>query len=626
MEENKEEISTSIKSSNISSNANLEVSQPDLKILLNEKSTFERGIIEAYKQNNSIDIMIKLNISYDEIQFYIKDILNSKGNKYILNKNILDKLGRIIERKYFNVNLLISKIFENLLEPSNLGILSNDINILISFSNMIINLLDIITNSSHSIKLEKKCSYFLNYLLTNKIFTLQEEQIETIENLINSFPSRNNSNIYKNFKDKQNTIISYCESITVDDKIEGIIQLMEAFGDTYSLEEQFDLLFDYCPQIIKAIINKPNPENRKAYFQLGNFIISMLYSYKFKLSIETSMKTTSHSKSIFLLDLSSNNEKDKKKIQLYKSNTNHSMIDLLFLKGKSYELTNQKDLLFKSENLFSICYMIINALCIYEDIFDLQFVSYLLLKKIYFIFPQFRDNIEDLIAYVLVNICCFKLPQERDNTIECRQFLHYLLNSENNEQLKLKLNKKISSKGNLINIDLESNIPFDKETIEFDILNFSDFNLRVGYPNYIYIEAGNEHSKYLEIEHKYSLIYLGFATQFYDINFHLLKYCPNVNNDDVIYDEDDPTDKGHFVEIFKLEKIDCSELPVKIILFVKDPGIYKIVFSNNYSWINEKIIRYRISILKPLSEINIENENNVINENDENKIDINPSI
>ena len=58
MEENKEEISTSIKSSNISSNANLEVSQPDLKILLNEKSTFERGIIEAYKQNNSIDVGI----------------------------------------------------------------------------------------------------------------------------------------------------------------------------------------------------------------------------------------------------------------------------------------------------------------------------------------------------------------------------------------------------------------------------------------------------------------------------------------------------------------------------------------------------------------------------------------
>ncbi len=622
MEENKEEISTSMKSSN----ANLEVSQQDLKILLNEKSTFERGIIEAYKQNNSIDIINKLNISYDEIQFYIKDILNSKGTKYILNKNILDKLGRIIERKYFNVNLIISKIFENLLEPFNLKILSNDINILISFSNMIINILDITTNSSYSINLEKKCSYFLNYLLTNKIFVLQEEQIEKIQYLINSFPSRNNSNIYKNFKDKQNTIISYCESITVDDKIEGIIQLMEAFGDTYSLEEQFDLLFDYCPQIIKAIINKPNPENRKAYFQLGNFIISMLYSYKFKLNIETSVKTTSHSKSIFLLDLSSNEEKDKKKINLFKSNTNNSMIDLLFLKGKSYELTNQKDLLFKSENLFSICYMIINALCIYEDIFDLQFVCYLLLKKIYFIFPQFRDNIEDLIAYVLVNICCFKSPQERNNTIECRQFLHYLLNSDDNEQLKLKLNKKISSKGNLINIELESNIPFDKETIEFDILNFSDFNLRVGYPNYIYIEAGNEYSKYLEIEHKFSLIYLGFATQFYDINFHLLKYCPNVNNDDIIYDEDDPTDKGHFVEIFKLEKIDCSELPVKIILFVKAPGIYKIVFSNNYSWINEKIIRYRISILKPLSEIKIENENNNINENEDNKIDINPSI
>jgi Fe-S-cluster containining protein len=612
------ESSSSTKMEYQDSKIYLDITDKEKKTLSNEKSTFERGIVEAFKQNNSIDTIKKLNISYDEIKFYVKEVINSKGTKFILNRNILDKLGRIIERKYFNVNLFISKIFVNLLESSNYDLLSNNINLLIAFSNLTINVLDIISSTSNSINLEKKISSFLNYLLNNNSFQLQEEQKETIENLINNFPTRNNSEIYKNFKDKKDIIISYCQSITVDDKIEGIYQLMEAFGDTYSLEEQFDLLFDYCPQIFKALINKPNPENRKAYFQLGNFISSMFYSHKFKIKIDNSIKITSHSKSLFLLDLCSNELNDKNKIKLFKSKSNYSMMDLYFLNGTSFELTNQKDLLFKSENLFSICYLVINALCIYESIFDLQYVCYLLLKKIYLVFPQFRDNIEDLIVYVLINICSFTSNEERKNTIECRQFLHYLL-KEGNEQLKLKLNNKINSKGKTINIQLEEKVSFEKEIIEFDYLNFSDFNLRVGYPNYIYIDAGNEYSKYLEIDNKFSLIYLGFATQYYDISFHLLKYCPNIINDNINYDENDLTDNGRFVEVFKLDKSECNDLPVKIILFVKEPGIYKILFDNGYSWINGKIIRYRISILKPLSEINIDN---VFMEKEDNNINI----
>ena len=60
---------------------------------------------------------------------------------------------------------------------------------------------------------------------------------------------------------------------------------------------------------------------------------------------------------------------------------------------------------------------------------------------------------------------------------------------------------------------------------------------------------------------------------------------------------------------------------------MKNPGIYKVIFDNKYSWFNSKLIRYRLSVLKEngdRNEININNNNieNII-ENNINKDDTN---
>ena len=59
---------------------------------------------------------------------------------------------------------------------------------------------------------------------------------------------------------------------------------------------------------------------------------------------------------------------------------------------------------------------------------------------------------------------------------------------------------------------------------------------------------------------------------------------------------------NHFVEInYRL-----GEVPVKILIFIEETGIYKIIFENNISWFAGKEIRCRINILKPLNN----NDNN----------------
>jgi len=623
MEESNNTIDMSISKNKINQeNISLNVSPNNTE----DKSTFERKIIEAFRQENAYECMKKLTIAYDEIKFYIKDIKSSNGKNFILNRNLLDKLNRLVERKYFNINILIGKIFNDLLETSNFDILSNDTNLLIQLSNQILNNLEIIKTTNISLNLEKKCSTFLNYLLKNTKINLDDEQKEILQELLNSFPSKFNSESYKNFNTIKDNIIQYCQSEQLENKIEGIDLLISNFNNTFSIHEQFDLLFQYVTQIIKSLINKPNINYKKAYFQLGNFITCMLYSIKFRIIIEKkdNLEMNINSKSIFLFDNIKEDEKENQNIHLQNSNTDKSMNDLSFLNNCLFELTEQKDILIKSEKIIPICLLILNALIIYDKLFDLQYVCFLLLKKIYFIFPQYKKKIEDLIIKNLINLCIYQKKEERLNTIECRQFLHYLLNNEEDEDLKSKLNKAIEEKGNSINIELEENILYDKTIVEYENLNFSNFNLRIAYPYLSIIEAGNQFSKYIEIDNPNSLIYIGVATNNYDINVKLFKYCPNITNEYNYYD--DSNDNIHFIEIYKIERIDCSEIPLKIILFCKEKGIYKLVFDNSYSWFNSKTVRYRLSVLKLINEINdIKNIDNLGNQEND-KIEVNVQI
>ncbi len=130
---------------------------------------------------------------------------NLAKRKFVLNKNILDKFSRILERKLFNVNILIAKIFDNLLEPENFEILSDDFNMLINFSNEVLNLLDTIKSTLVAPRLSQRCYSFLQFLIKSN--RLSEEQAESINEIIVNFPLRNSSETFKNVIFTINNII-----------------------------------------------------------------------------------------------------------------------------------------------------------------------------------------------------------------------------------------------------------------------------------------------------------------------------------------------------------------------------------------------------------------------------------
>ena len=138
--------------------------------VLNPKNNFEQLIVDLYQKIQNIQ---KYNKEIKEIFNNIMDLIRSNNN-IILTKNILDKLNRISNYKDKNIITLIAKIYINLLKKNNLFVMENDNVILINFINNIINLNNILEETTLKIRMESaKISYLQK---VSKNYILEQEQ------------------------------------------------------------------------------------------------------------------------------------------------------------------------------------------------------------------------------------------------------------------------------------------------------------------------------------------------------------------------------------------------------------------------------------------------------------------
>ena len=597
--------------------------EDSVKLEIQEKSVFERAIIEAFKQFKVSDVYEKLSIAYSELPLYITEIkkenTQEKNKRFILNLNIIDKIGRIMERNYVNINILISKIYDILLEQENLNILSDNSNILIILSNQIMTILEIIKSCHNYQELTEKSINYMTYLTDNSDKFLSQEQSEIIINLQNQLSSKLKSEAFVNFQNNHlKDILTLCKSEYAEEKEKGIENLSTYFSKLNSLNEQFELLCLFGEDIIKAVISKPNPILIETYYKLCYFFISFLYNflYKIKLSpFENETKANIDDLNInklneqyYILDSMEENIEipDNLYVTQYHGKEYHNM---KILNQALYELDSVKKILLKHTRIFSLATSLLNCLILFQDSFKAQFACFLILKRLYFIFPKYLNEISDLIVTNLINLISFneKIVEEYKDIFE--PFLIYLI-QKGEENLKNKLIERLNKikhelKKDYLNIENNNNLDIEKNNVESDIIYINNFNLNIGCPINIEISAGDEEEKIIDVKYPNSLLYIGFNLSYYDINFHLIKYCPNIDFSLMSNEKSEKKiqyeDQKFFYEIFKLDKSKGA----KIILFIKNPGIYKIIFDNRYSWFNAKLIRYRCTILKEVNNLAI---------------------
>lgn len=543
---------------------------------------FERAIIEAYKQDSNKLILEKLIIAYDEIKILIKELndhnkreVNEKNefddkhySNFILNSNIIDKLRRLVKREHFCVKMVIAKIYDKLLEEEFLFI-SDDIDILIQFINDILILIEDLKSTNIISSLQIKCLKLLDFLKNNE--SINSDQKIVIIDLIKNLPIKLSSEECLNFDESY--ILSFLKSDNLSMKQEGISLLMEIFSKFNSLEEQFQILSKNIPKILKQVLHKPDLKYKDLYFQIGHFLCSMIYNFSF--NIDSNLEK---------FDWNSNNIYFMKDELLIKS---HFKEKFNFLNNLKYELTNQKDVLLNSNFVLNLCLQVTRTISVFENVFDIQYVCFVILKRLYFTFPQERHLFNDDIIVILINICQFNGEIELKNSEDCKYFIKYLLKNDNSD-LNKKLIFKLEDKSILISEKFNN-----CQNCKYENLKLTDFNLRIGFPMLLNIEAGKEEFKYIEIKDNFSLVYIGFANQANDINFKILKYI-------------EANEKSYFKEIFKINKYDGTENPLKVIILISEPCFLKVIWDNTYSWITNKKLRIRISVLKPQEYINIE--------------------
>ena len=511
----------------------------------------------------------------------------------------------------------------------NLPLLSDNPIILINLSNELMIILEIIKTCDNYNELIKKSINYMKYLINNSEKYLSEEQTEIINNLLSVLNEKIVSPVYTNFKNNfQIDILSFCKGETAEEKEKGLENLNTYFLKLNSLNEQFDLLCEYGQDIIKGIISQPNPSLIDIYYKLSYFIISFLYNFIYKIKLSPNENSS-------VLNLNNNENKKKINEQYYILDSMEENIELsenlyvTIYKEKEYhkmkgidktlyELDDVKKILLNHTSVFSLCISILNCLILFEESFKSQFACFFILKRLYFIFPKNRNELEDLISTSLINLVSFDDEVVKESKEIYESFLLYLLqNGEENLKTKLKdrlEKKKDKIKKDYMNINEEN---LEKINVESDDIFICDFNLHIGCPTNLEILAGDEEERLIEVKYPNSILYLGFNLPYYDINFHLIKYCPNINNSLSSNEKNEQKieyeDHQHFYEIFKLEKTQSA----KIILFIRSPGIYKVIFDNKYSWFTAKIIRYRFTVLKELIGLNLSSSNS----NDEIKIE-----
>ena len=525
----------------------------------NNKSEFEHCIIEVYKILSGYYIKENkeknLNIKLCEIEMRKALDICQKNSKINLNKNILDKISRIIHHNKINILLILSQIFIVLMQKETLFEKKSDINNIISFLNEICNLNKILQETYIGYKLHTISQKFIEKIISE--FNFELEQISAIKNLINL-----NTQKMKSVKLKLNSFE------------EMSISLYDLLLNQESHLMQYKLIMDNFNYII-GMINQVDLDEKNSlenYIELGKIFAFLLYNKKYVIFLK---KQSSESEGVIKL--------------FFDGKENHYLFNII--EGEKFFIESEYEI---EEMREKICELVLKYIEKYQgvnNIYEFQYVLYVLAKRVFFLFEgKFRNKIEPIIAEIMINLCFYKI-----NSIEeIKIFIKEILKSDNDIYLNLKnllqrkidfiqmnpnfqLNKNNNSKKN------SENYSTNIENISNEALFLLEGDLKLGYFLSRKIKNGEYFNFYVELKEPFSL----------------LDFCANIEEYNIKLSIIDLTNDKYLI---KNIEINAFSSPYKICLFFTRPVICKFIFDNTYSWIRDKNIKYKVNVFYPQKE------------------------
>ena len=594
--------------------SNLSSLKTEILELLNKNKSDKIEVNQVVENFNKINH--NLTIFYNELDKLSQEKPLEENeelkNFSLIDQNFLDYLEVYIPKSLrYEINYSLMEFYNVLFNIKYFMILNNtkiseQESIMIHFCNNSLKTINNFRGSPFFQLLIRKAHLYLNYLFQKK------KNLRTVlTELINGFSIPHTIN-FKEFKNnlEKSEILTKCDSLSCKQKEEGIDLLANLISEGVTFAEQFELLTLSGPDIINTLLKSPSDEYAKAYGRFGNLLCSLLYNTKYKITLDPELLKPKDNQNLtndnnvvksnfntetenFKLtgNLTVGENYGKKKQEnldeeenVYK-NVSYILEDKVveiadlnnnfnFLEKKNFELTFQKELLELNEQIVEICLLYVDLIIQYNRIFPLQYISYLILRRIYFIFPKYISNIGDKIIKALSNLSKFQGQFEWNTSLESRQFAYYLLLNDKN------LSQKITS--------VTAVAPYD---IRYQMFLMQKTNLSIGFNNWVTVFNGKMVERKIEVMKKNTLVYIS-------VNMTEEDYDKDIN---ILVDKFD-YEKNFWNNILNQEDVEFSEGLRKIIIFSKEPGLYRIIFDNTDSWFAHKNILFRIVYLKQVDD------------------------
>jgi hypothetical protein len=591
-------------------------------------SSLKSEIIELLNQNKSDKIEVnqivenfnKVNLNLTKFYNELDKISEEKPlaeneeikNFSLIDQNFLDYIQVYIPKSLrYEINYSIMEFFNKLFNIKYFMILNNtnkseQESIMVHFCNDSLKIINNFRGSPFFQLLIRKAHLYLNYLFQKK------KNLRTVlTELLNGFSIPHTIN-FKEFKNNlsKGEILSKCDSLSCKQKEEGIDLLANLISEGVTFAEQFELLTLSGPDIINTLLKSPSDEYAKAYGRFGNLLCSLLYNTKYCITLDPELlkpkdnQNLSNDNDVVKSNFSTETENfkltgnltvgenygKKKEENADEEENNYKNVtyilddkvitmedltkDFNFLEKKKFELTFQKELLELNEQIVEICLLYVDLIIQYDKIFPLQYISYLILRRIYFIFPQYIKSIKDKIIKALSNLSKFQGQFEWNTSLESRQFAYYLLLNDKN------MSKDIKS--------VTAVAPYD---IRYQLFLMQKTNMSIGFNNWVTIFNGKMVERKIEVMKKNTLVYISVNMTEEDLDKDI-----NILVDKFDYE------KNFWNNILNQVDVEFSEGLRKIIIFSKEPGLYRIIFDNTDSWFAHKNILFRIVYLKQVDD------------------------
>lgn len=549
------DVST-VQTENNNSDANISVN------LVQKKSQFETKVVNAYMklQSKSKTNVIDCENALSDIMNMLTESKNDKTIQIVVNNVILDRLRRICHHKALTLSLLVGKIFIALFHIDNLFTPKKDENLVIFFINESLKLMDRLKSSSISKKYDKNLLTFLKSIIDSN-YEFIDEQKESLNMILQEHFTKQTQKPLLQFDSFQNFISSISDEISKQE----------------NFCEQYRLVLDNKNQIIEQIktIEEKHKELYEQYLTLGKLFSFLMFNKRYH----------------FYMNKSDDNEENISHKIIYE---NRDIDNINFLQRESYYIELEEDINQYRIELIPIIIEYISKVQVISKVFEFQYLSYLILRRIYINFfiadkivekKEIIDAINNCLSVVMINLCSFPKEQCED----ARQFFQYLIENdhEKNKDIKLLLEAKMKEKEGDPLYDFNAFYENNPSPL-YEGLSLYDFDLKYGFFNSVTVPAGEVYSFYIELEKKCSVLDFGFF----------------LNENDFTFTMTDITDKQP-KEVMKFEKISVFEVPMKLTLFNSRPTIYKIEFDNSYSWFNSKEIKFKFNIFYPENELKI---------------------